>query len=101
MAKVKINPEVMKEQCFNVAQLMKTIAHPQRLMMLCYLADGEKNVSELIENCAISQSQVSQFLGRMHRERILEMRKEGNFVYYKIADSRLFQLIKSLQAIYC
>ena len=96
-----MNSGKMLEKCEDVSTIMKSIAHPQRLMMLCHLADGEKNVSELLSLCDISQSQLSQFLTRMQREKLLSARREGNFTFYKIADKRLHKLIQSLQKIFC
>ena len=83
-----------------LVSILKAIAHPQRLMIMCNLLDGEKNVSELQEACEISQSQLSQFLTRMQREKILEVRKEGQFSYYSIANKSLVKLIVSLQKIF-
>lgn len=95
-----MNPELMKTKCVEVASIMKSIAHPQRLMIMCYLAEEEKNVSELQELCKISQSQLSQFLNRMQRERILKVRKDGNFSYYSIVDKNVTKLIQSMQKIF-
>lgn len=96
-----MKPELMKSKCHEVSTIMKAIAHPQRLMILCYLSEEEKNVSELLELCEVSQSQLSQFLKRMHREKLLSVRKEGNFSYYRIADKNLIKLIQSMQKIFC
>jgi DNA-binding transcriptional ArsR family regulator len=96
-----MNLEEMKNQCFEVTTIMKAMAHPQRLMIMCHLSQGEKNVGELVDLCDISQSQISQFLNRMHRERLLKLRKEGNFSFYSIADKRVLKLIQSLQKIFC
>lgn len=80
---------------------MKAIAHPQRLMIMCYLSEGEKNVSELQELCDISQSQLSQFLNRMGREKLLKCRREGNFSFYSIADKNVLKLLQAMQKIFC
>jgi DNA-binding transcriptional ArsR family regulator len=96
-----MKPENMKSKCDEVSSLMKAIAHPQRLMIMCYLSEHERNVSELLEVCDISQSQLSQFLNRMQREKLLKVRKEGNFSYYSIADKNIIKLIQSMQKIFC
>jgi DNA-binding transcriptional ArsR family regulator len=96
-----MNPEKMKAQCSEVAAIMKALAHPQRLMLMCHMAEGEKNVSEMLELCDISQSQLSQFLNRMQREKLLKIRKEGNFVFYNISDKKVLKLIQSMQKIFC
>lgn len=96
-----MNLEKMQGKCHEVSSMMKAIAHPQRLMILCHLTEGEKNVGEMLERCEISQSQMSQFLNRMHREKLLKVRKEGQFSYYSIADKNLIKLIQSMQKIFC
>ncbi len=96
-----MNPEMMKGKCVEVSNVMKAMAHPQRLMILCYLADEEKTVSDLVERCHISQSQISQFLNRMQREKLLTVRKEGQFSYYSIAEKKITKLILSMQKIFC
>ncbi len=96
-----MNPEKMKDKCVEVSTIMKAIAHPQRLMIMCYLAEGEKNVGEIQELCEISQSQLSQFLNRMQREKLLKVRKESQFSYYSIADKNLIKLVQSMQKIFC
>ena len=96
-----MNPEKMKTQCLEVSALMKALSHPQRLMLMCYMAKSEKNVSELLELCDISQSQLSQFLNRMQREKLLKVRKEGNFVFYSISDKKILKLIQTMQKIFC
>ncbi|HAZ14901.1 MAG TPA: transcriptional regulator [Bdellovibrionales bacterium] len=93
--------EMMKGQCLEVSSILKSMAHPQRLMILCYLADSEKTVSELVQLCNVSQSQVSQFLNRMHREKLLQVRKDGQFSYYSIAEKKVTKLILSMQKIFC
>jgi ArsR family transcriptional regulator len=91
----------MKSTCEDVSQLLRALGHPQRLMLLAYLTDGEKNVTELVDLCDISQSQLSQFLTRMKSEGLLTSRRDGVFQYYSIQDSRVVKLIKSLNDIFC
>lgn len=88
------------ENCEITAQLLKAMAHPQRLVILCHLTKGEKSVSELVALSGSSQSVVSQFLGRMKAEKLVACRKAGNFVYYTVSDRRIFRVIKSLQQLF-
>lgn len=93
--------KMMKENCENVAQIMKALSHPQRLMLLCHLSVEEKTVSELEKLCEISQSQISQFLNRMKLEGLVDSEKRGLFVFYKIADPQAKKLITALHKIFC
>ena len=91
----------MKNNCNNVAAILKAISHPQRLMLLCHLADGEKTVGELEKLCGGSQSSISQFLKLMKLEDILTSEKRGLFVYYRIHDAKMKKLVFSLYKIFC
>ena len=91
----------MKQKCDAVARVLKALAHPQRLLILCTLASGEKTVGEIEKACDASQSAVSQFLNRMRLEGLVSSEKRGSFVYCKIADPQVNQLIQSLYEIYC
>lgn len=91
----------MKNNCSNVAAILKAISHPQRLMLLCHLADGEKTVGQLEELCGGSQSAISQFLKIMKLEEMLISEKRGLFVYYRIHDPKVKKLVFSLYKIFC
>jgi len=85
----------------NVSKVLKALAHPARLKVLCALITGERTVSELVKYSNESQSFVSQLLARMRLEGLIESRKEGAYVHYCIADTRLIDLMKSIESIYC
>lgn len=91
----------MQEKCVEVSSLLKHFSHPQRLLILCYLSDGEKQVSDIHEAVGLSQSQTSQFLKRMESEGLLGMRREKNFSYYYIENKDVTKLLKSMQKIFC
>lgn len=85
----KKNYKDLKRNCEDVASILKTIAHPQRLTILCLLIQEEMCASEILEETEISQSQLSQFLNKMQKENILSSRREGNFVYFRLTDSKV------------
>lgn len=93
--------KVMEEKCDEVATLLKQFAHPQRLLILCYLSDGEKQVSDIQDAVNLSQSQTSQFLKRMQNEGLLGLRREKNFSYYYIVHPDVIKMLKSMQKIFC
>ncbi len=88
-------------QCEFTARLLKALAHPQRLLILCHLSEQEQTVRDLESLCSSSQSQLSQFLQRMKSESLVDSRREGRFVYYAIKDLRVKQLVRSLKKIFC
>ena len=91
----------LRRRSEGVATLLKQLSHPQRLLILCSMAEGEKSVGEIEEACGASQSAVSQFLKGMRLEGLVESRREGKMVYYKIVDKRVLELIRSLYKIFC
>lgn len=93
--------KIMEEKCDEVAGLLKQFAHPQRLLILCYLSDGEKQVSDIQEAVKLSQSQTSQFLKRMQNEGLLGLRREKNFSFYYIENKEVIKLVRSMQKIFC
>ena len=101
MKKQAVSFKEMTKKCDDVAQVMKALAHPQRLMLLCHLSGGEKTVGDLERLCEVSQSAMSQFLTRMKFEGLVQSEKRGLFVYYRIADEKVGELIAALYHIYC
>ena len=88
------------ELCERVASLFKTLSHPQRLFILRSLCENDLTVSDLEKACGASQPVISQHLTRMRLEGLVDSRREGNFVYYRLTDSQIPVLIRSLQKIF-
>lgn len=93
--------EKMEENVENASQLLKAIASPTRLMLLCALADGEKSVSELTEALDLRQATASQHLARLRQEGLVETRREAQSVYYKIADKTAEKIVQLLYKRFC
>ena len=91
----------IKKSCEEVCLILKALSHPQRLLILGHLLQGPKTVSQLVDLCEASQSQMSQFLTRMKLEGLINSEKEGKFQHYQIADRRLIRLMKTIQSEYC
>lgn len=75
------------------SRFLKAIAQPTRLKILYFLKDGEKCACKIIPNMAEDQSSVSRHLNNLKNAGILESRKEGVSVYYKIKDKRVFSIL--------
>jgi len=97
----KISIPKMENKCHEVSELLRTLAHPGRLMILGHLTHGEKTVSELQESTGISQSQLSQFLNRMKLEGIVGCNRKGRFCFYFVTDKQAVRLIDAVQKIFC
>lgn len=83
-----------------IAEIMKNFSNKDKIAILCFLWDDKKNVSEIMKCSSLSQSQISQYLGKMKLEWILESEKSGKEVYYKIADLKILEVIKALKLIF-
>lgn len=85
----------------NAAELLKTLSHSGRLMILCNLANGERSVGELEAMLDTRQAAVSQQLARLRKDRLVSFRRDGKTVYYSLSDDRARQVIELLYSIYC
>lgn len=88
------------ENATKVAEIMKNFSNKEKMTILCFLWTEKKNVSEIIKHTGISQSQVSQYLWKMKLEWILESEKVWKEVFYKISDTKILEIIKSLKLIF-
>ncbi|WP_179287537.1 ArsR/SmtB family transcription factor [Paraferrimonas haliotis] len=100
-AKGNMSVEAMEQKCEMVAQVMKALSHPKRLLILCHLAQGERSVSQLECLTGLSQSQVSQFLKTMTLQGLIQARNDGSFKYFSVVDKELEQLLEALHQVYC
>lgn len=71
------------------ARLIAVLANPRRLHLLDLLSDRERTVSDLAEELGMAQATTSQHLSIMRKAGVVETRKEGNFVFYRLADPRI------------
>jgi DNA-binding transcriptional ArsR family regulator len=88
-------------QALEVSKTLKALAHPARLKLLCALTQGERTAGELVEFAGESQSFVSQLLARMRLEGLIESRKQGKFVHYRISNKKVIALMKSIESVFC
>ncbi len=75
------------------AELFKALAHPARLQILALLRGGERCVCEIFPALEMEQSGVSRHLAILKKEGLLEARKEGLKVIYRVKDRRVYQLL--------
>jgi len=75
-----------------IASRFKILAEPMRLRILIALKEGELTVSELVDETGAGQANVSKHLGLLHRNRLVDRRKDGLNVYYRITDEGIFRL---------
>lgn len=82
-------------------QLLKALSNPDRLLLLCQLSQGERNVSELETLLGIQQPTLSQQLAVLRREGLVETRREGKQIYYCISSRAALEVINTLYQLFC
>jgi ArsR family transcriptional regulator, virulence genes transcriptional regulator len=83
------------------AEMLSALANSTRLLLLCALVAGETSVNELVRRSGISQSSVSQHLGKMRALKLVAARRDGKTVYYRLAGDEVKRILKVLHSIYC
>ena len=83
------------------ADLLGSMAHPKRLLVLCNLLQGELSVGELAERVGLSQSALSQHLGKMRALTLVKTRREGQTIYYSLASAEVAAVLNTLYSLYC
>lgn len=101
MAKSNVDIARMKENATEVSELLKILAHPERLMVLCQLTQGEVGAGCLQQGSSLSQSAFSQHLSVLRNANLIVARKEAQQVFYSLADTRAARIIESLQSEFC
>lgn len=91
----------MQENAAEAADFLKGIASPHRLIILCQLVSGEKNVSELMALTGISQTSMSQHLGKLRKENLVTYRREHRTLYYSISHPAVLKIIEILYSEFC
>jgi DNA-binding transcriptional ArsR family regulator len=79
------------------AEIIKLLGHPERLMILEALEQGELTVGEICELCDLGQAVCSQHLARLRRQGVVSCRKEGLNVYYRIVEPKVHHILECIR----
>lgn len=96
-----IDLQSMHRSAEDACRLMKTLANPDRLMLLCQLSQGEMSVSELEAELGIRQPTLSQQLTVLRDEDLVETRREGKHIFYSVRSKRALAVLKVLYEQFC
>ncbi len=91
----------MMDSAMTASRFLKAISHEGRLMILCYLASGEKSVTDLETLLSSRQAAVSQQLARLRSEGLVFARRDGKTIYYRLADKRATRILDVVYDIFC
>lgn len=81
--------------------MLKCLGNEHRLIILCVLSEGELSVGELNQCVGLSQSSLSQHLGVLRHRGLVNTRRDGQTIYYSVADTPALELIQLLHDRYC
>jgi len=85
-----------------IADRLRALGHDARLLVLCQLVKyGEMTAGSLTGTGGLSQSALSQHLARMREEGIIAYRRDGQTLWYRIADEKIERLMGELYRLYC
>ena len=96
-----MNIKTMQKKAAEVSALLKSLSHPQRLLILCQLVDRERAVSDLAGLLGAREASVSQQLTLLRKDRLVKTRRDGRTVFYSLARADIKALIGFLYVTYC
>ncbi len=91
----------MQKSVRQASEFLRSLANEHRLMMLCLMTRGEISVGELAASLGIRQASASQQLAVLRREGLVRTRREGQTIYYRLADKCIHQVIEQLYRAFC
>jgi DNA-binding transcriptional ArsR family regulator len=100
-AEAQMDLETLRRSADSACRLMKVLSNPDRLLLLCQLTQGEKRVGELEELVGISQPTLSQQLGVLREEGLVNTRRDGKNIYYEIASPQALAVMNVLFEQFC
>lgn len=86
----------LKANAGAMAARMKVMSHPERLLMLCRMDEGEVSVGELVALSGLSQSSVSQHLAMLRDEDVVNIRSAAQTRFYSLKDPIVRAIIHAL-----
>jgi DNA-binding transcriptional ArsR family regulator len=98
---MKIEPDGMLAAADRASALLKALANPHRLAIVCRLIERERSVGELAELLRLRASTVSQHLALLRRDGVVATRRDGQTIWYAIASAPAHDVIDSLYRSFC
>lgn len=92
---------LLRDSASKACMLLKVLANEDRLLLLCQLTQGERNVGELEALTGIRQPTLSQQLGVLRDEGLVNTRRMGKFIFYSLASFEVVSVMQTLSGLYC
>lgn len=91
----------LQTRAASVAEQLALLSNTNRLLVLCHLLEGEQSVGNLQSQLELSQSALSQHLGKLRDAGMVATRRDRQTIFYRIADPRVQEMMEALYRIYC
>ena len=91
----------LKDKAEEVSRLLSALAHPKRLIVLCNLVDAERSVGQLADMAGLGQAALSQHLSKLRDLRLVDTRRQGQTIYYRLASTEVRAVLNTLYQLYC
>lgn len=101
MSAENLDMQAMRLAATKASGLLKALANPDRLLLLCQLSQSEHCVSEMEGLLGIQQPTLSQQLGVLREERLVTTRREGKQIFYSIASKEALAVMQVLYQQFC
>lgn len=92
--------DAIESNAKNAAKLLKALSNEKRLLIVCALHKGEKNVGELEKIVDLSQSALSQHLARLREDKLVCTRRSAQTIYYTLCEDQVGHLMTCLCSMY-
>jgi DNA-binding transcriptional ArsR family regulator len=91
----------LESRAEEASRVLTAMANAKRLLVLCNLLDGEKSVGVLAAAVELAQAALSQHLGKMRALGLVETRRDGQTIYYRLASPEVRAILETLYRLYC
>jgi DNA-binding transcriptional ArsR family regulator len=98
---MKTRADIMMSKSAAASDLLKSLANPHRLMILCQLSQGERSVGDLAAALDLRASTMSQHLALLRRSGLVATRRDGQTMHYRIDDPDAQRIVETLFSMYC
>jgi DNA-binding transcriptional ArsR family regulator len=93
--------DLLLSNAHEASEFLKALSHEVRLLILCFLYEGEKSVSEIEKMLKLRQPAVSQQLARLRADGLVDTRRNGKNIYYSLARTEVRDVIGALHDAFC
>ncbi|OYU47824.1 MAG: transcriptional regulator [Rhizobiales bacterium PAR1] len=100
---IEASPELeeLMRNAREASDLLKALAHENRLLLLCILHERERSVGELEAILSLRQATVSQQLARLRFDGLVKTRRDGKAIYYSIANEHAREIVRLMYDMFC